>query len=333
MKPNIFEIATKELSQDAFFTWLLQYADESNENENKELSACAKEFVSYLISKQLPTFTEDIKTVKEVERQWEYIDISAVINNKIFIIIEDKTNTEQHGNQLEDYRTIAKDYCKEKNYQELICIYLKTGAESQSSLNKVKEEGFSTIGTEELLNIFNKYNVKNDIFNDFHTNLKNIYEGQKSFETNLIKDWDYANWQGFYTYLDSVIDGNWHYVNNLSGGFLGFWWCSQQKNDCWLYLQIEQDKKYKQGKLCFKLSASGNKTAQRNEWHSIIMSKAHEKNKTEIKKPKRFGTGNRMTVAVVEQEDWLGDINSTLNKEEVVRKLKDYEKFLKECLL
>ncbi len=27
MKPNLFKIATKELSQGAFFTWLLQWAD------------------------------------------------------------------------------------------------------------------------------------------------------------------------------------------------------------------------------------------------------------------------------------------------------------------
>jgi len=30
-KPIIFSIAMKELSQDGFFTWLLQWADNSNE--------------------------------------------------------------------------------------------------------------------------------------------------------------------------------------------------------------------------------------------------------------------------------------------------------------
>ena len=29
MKPNIFSLATSELSQDAFFTWLLQWGDNS----------------------------------------------------------------------------------------------------------------------------------------------------------------------------------------------------------------------------------------------------------------------------------------------------------------
>ena len=34
MKPNLFSIATKELSQDAFITWLLQWADDSCFKEN-----------------------------------------------------------------------------------------------------------------------------------------------------------------------------------------------------------------------------------------------------------------------------------------------------------
>jgi hypothetical protein len=30
-RPNIFEIAMSKLSQDAFFTWLIEWADNSNE--------------------------------------------------------------------------------------------------------------------------------------------------------------------------------------------------------------------------------------------------------------------------------------------------------------
>ena len=35
MKPNIFNIATKELSQDAFITWLLLFADEGCKREDE----------------------------------------------------------------------------------------------------------------------------------------------------------------------------------------------------------------------------------------------------------------------------------------------------------
>jgi len=326
MKPNIFELATKELSRDAFFTWLLSYADESNKEHNEELSACAKDFISCLSSNQL--LPQDIKKV-EAGRQWDNIDIWAVINDKILIIIEDKTNTKQHNNQLERYKEIAKKDCQENNYQELFCIYLKTGAESQASINDVEKQGFSIIGIEDLLNIFNKYDIKNDIFNDFHTSLQQIYEGQKSFENKLIKEWDWANWQGFYTYLDSTINVNgWGYVSNPSGGFLGLWWHGHQKDNYWVGLQIES----KSGRLCFKMWADSNQAEYKNEWHSIIMAKTAAENKNEIIRPKVLRSGKSMTVAIVERKDWLGADDIKINKEAVVSKLKDYEKFLDSCI-
>ena len=74
MKPNIFNIATKELSQDAFITWLLQYADESCKEINKELHLCAQEFVRALIISQKGSFNEVISTV-QAGRQWKNIDV------------------------------------------------------------------------------------------------------------------------------------------------------------------------------------------------------------------------------------------------------------------
>jgi hypothetical protein len=89
MKPNIFKIATKELSQDGFFTWLLQWADSSNKIHNIELCSCAKEFVKKLICKQV-SYNIEISKVK-AGRQWDNIDIWAEVNDEILIIIEDKT--------------------------------------------------------------------------------------------------------------------------------------------------------------------------------------------------------------------------------------------------
>ena len=129
MKPNIFDIATKELSQDAFITWLLAFADNDNQQYDKELNLCAKEFVSMLIKKQIPNFNEPILTV-EAGRQWKNIDVWAEVNNKYLIIIEDKTVTSEHSNQLERYKEIAEKWCSENGYETPICIYLKTGNES-----------------------------------------------------------------------------------------------------------------------------------------------------------------------------------------------------------
>ena len=81
-RPNLFSIATKELSQDAFFTWLILFADKKCEQEDHLLNKCAKEFVSKLIKTKYPSFDEQIEYV-EAERQWGHIDIVATVNNTI----------------------------------------------------------------------------------------------------------------------------------------------------------------------------------------------------------------------------------------------------------
>ena len=123
-KPNIFEIATKELSQDAFITWLLKWADDSCKNLDEDLHQCGKEFVSTLIKKQNPNFSESINKV-EAGRQWENIDVWAEVNDKYFIIIEDKINSSEHSDQLKRYKEIAEKWCQENNKEKPICIYLK----------------------------------------------------------------------------------------------------------------------------------------------------------------------------------------------------------------
>jgi len=119
MKPNIFNLATKELSQDSFIAWLLQWADSDCKTIDEKLNDCAKGFIKLLIFTQFADNIE-IKKVK-AGRQWENIDIWAEVNDEYLIIIEDKTFTQQHSNQLETYKENAENWCKERNYK-LVCI-------------------------------------------------------------------------------------------------------------------------------------------------------------------------------------------------------------------
>ena len=82
MRPNLFSIATKELSQDAFITWLLQWADDSYLSENEGLCKSGKEFVKKLLSFKYKIETKDIKKVN-AGRQWANIDIWAEIRPRI----------------------------------------------------------------------------------------------------------------------------------------------------------------------------------------------------------------------------------------------------------
>ncbi|MBD8019067.1 PD-(D/E)XK nuclease family protein [Kaistella pullorum] len=337
MKPNIFDIATKELNQDAFITWLLKFADPKYQSANQKLNTCGKTFVTQLIKKQLSTFDEQINKV-EAGRQWENIDVWAEINEKYLIIIEDKINSSHHSNQLSRYKENAEKWCKNNNYKEPICIYLKTGNESQSRLSQIEKNGYSIFSRLDFINLLNEFkDINNDIFIDFYERLKRIEKSNNEFENKIIKDWNGNDWQGFFQFLEKEIPiENWDYVNNASGGF----WNAVLNWDYWniypAYIQLEE------GKLCFKISTDPNELDLpenltrgeiRNHLHKLIMNQAKNSGFENIKRPTRFGNGNYMTVAIVNREDWLGKENETIDKENIVKTLTEYVNFLRTIIV
>ncbi|MDO4230333.1 MAG: PD-(D/E)XK nuclease family protein, partial [Capnocytophaga sp.] len=306
MRPNIFDIATKELSQDAFITWLLAYGDEKCLEYDKNLHNCSKELIKRLIRKKNPDFSDNIHKV-EAGRQWKNIDIWATIDEKYLIIIEDKTYSSAHSDQLPRYKEIAQNWCDENNYEELICIYIKKGNESLYSLRKIQQEGYHIFSRKDFLDLFAQYKSDNDIFNDFKSHLEKIELSYKEYEYKNINEWNSSDWQGFFSFLEEKeIIRSWEYVNNTRGGFWnGLISCDKKWNGYTIYPQLEQDK------FCFKIEV-GKKEEQskvRNEFYRYFMNKLKESNdeSLKIKKPQRFGTGTYMTVALVEKQDWLGD--------------------------
>lgn len=336
MKPNIFDIATKELNQDAFITWLLQFADNKYKLSDEILNECGKTFVCQLIKKQLPNFDEQIVKVN-AGRQWECIDVWAEINNKYLIVIEDKTNSSHHSNQLSRYKTTAEEWCLNNNYETPICIYLKTGNESQRRLNDIIEEGFSIFNRVDFINLLEKYkSTQNNIFLDFLDRLTRIEKLNNEFEKKNINEWSSMDWQGFFQYLEKEIKiVDWHFVNNPNGGF----WNAVLNWEYWdiypVYIQIEQ------GKLCFKISTDPDevdlpknttRSKIRNKLFNLILTKAKEIDFQDIRRPKRFGNGKYMTVAIVDREKWLGSDNSKIDKKAIAFRLTSYKNFLKQII-
>lgn len=336
MRPNIFDIATKELNQDAFITWLLQFADSKYKATDELLNECGKSFVYQLIRKQLPTFDQPILKVN-AGRQWENIDVWAEINDKYLIIIEDKTYTSHHSNQLTRYKTTAEEWCIKNNYEKPICIYLKTGNESQSSLNGIINQGFAIFNRVDFINLLEQFKTtQNNIFLDFLERLTRIEKSNNEFEFKNIAEWNGADWQGFFQFLEKEISiVNWNYVNNPNGGF----WNAVLNWEYWdiypAYIQIEQ------GKLCFKISTDPDELEMpenvtrgdiRNKLHNLIISKAKELGFPNIRRPDRFGNGKYMTVAIVDREHWLGADSSKVDKKAVPNLLTAYKNFLKQII-
>lgn len=123
--PNIFAHATSELSQDAFLCWLISWADLEHKGADPELHEVARDFVRKLLQKANVEAPADAGSVK-LKRQFKGIDVLALVGADHAIVIEDKTNTRNHSDQLRRYREVMEqEYpnCKDKT----AFVYLKTG--------------------------------------------------------------------------------------------------------------------------------------------------------------------------------------------------------------
>ena len=318
-QPNIFDFATSELSQDAMFAWIISWANPQYKENNQMLYYAAVEFVRLLLNKNEEFYINKI----EVGRQWQNIDIWAEINDDILLIIEDKVETREHSNQLERYRQIAQEEYKNQNIQ-VFCSYIKTGNEPNAILSKIRKKGYHTIERNDILSCLGKYCSSHPLLQDYYNHLLNIEILTQSYQTKLMKDWDWYAWQGFYKELEKhLIEANWNYVANPAGGFLGMWWHFEETEDAEIYLQFEQSK------LCFKIAVDecDNRTDIRWKYYKILCDNSIDY--PEIKRPERFGTGAFMTIACVNIENLWGERTIDINS--VVKKLHEYEAIVSKC--
>jgi len=325
-KPNLFDYATSELSQDAFLAWLVQWADRENRINDIYLNACAVSLVQELLGKE-SNFT--IETVK-AGRQWNNIDVWALINNKYFLVIEDKKGTKEHSNQLIRYAELSKKHY-EKTDIEIVLVYYKM--EEQSNLNSINNSGFKIFNRKMMLNILDDFfisvpkNNQNDILADYYENLKNLDSKINSFTNLPLDKWHWYSWQGFYSALKEHINGDWNYVPNRSGGFLGFWWHHKRIKtddlDIEFYLQLEQNR------LTFKLISfeKSQRKTSRDFYRNILFKTARILNI----KISRFGRiGQYMGVAKLNHEYRLRDENGLLDLGATVENLVSLMKLIDE---
>lgn len=321
--PNIFEFATSELSQDAMFAWLLSWADDSYLDADSELCKLGKMFVSLLTD-----FSENTIHSIEVKRQKLHIDLFVRINEKSYLIIEDKVGSTIHDNQLKRYREIIETDYKEKA-DKVLGAYIKTHNEPQYILEKVQKEEYKPIDRDSILRVLDTYQGTHQLVVDYRTHLRDMTNWTNNRLTWPVKDWRWFEWQGFYMDLEQRLEGGkWHYVPNPSKGFLCFWWHAVSLGDAFLKLQFEHRKKI----LCFKLYCKHKEdySALRRKYSKRLQSLAKNRY-PEIRKPDRFGNGANMTIGVVDSEVLFGI--GQVDLETVVRKLHQYEKLVDEMVV
>ncbi|MGL4972759.1 MAG: PD-(D/E)XK nuclease family protein [Culicoidibacterales bacterium] len=255
---NLFQYATSELSQDAFICWLLSHATAEGRDENPDLRQCAQALLQTIFINNPNLEQRNVKVptnfvVKEIKKQYKNIDVLIIIDD-LYVIIEDKTFTNTHGNQVNRYKNslLAEGILEE----HIICVYYKIIEQPYPEPNVDFEFTRQT-----LLPIFRKYAQTSQnphpLVCDYLAYLEEIEVQTNAYTQEAIHNWHHRTYRGFFTHLNSNIltdgDVSWGYVANKSGGFMGLWWLNLIKEELRqfgvpervatdIYLQIEDNK-------------------------------------------------------------------------------------------
>lgn len=346
MRPNIFKFATSELSQDAFICYVLDYYKDEWKSKYSLEYKFARFFIHKLFEK-LGIEKIEINSL-EIKKQFMGIDILLIINENLYIIIEDKTFTSERENQMNGYREKVINHCKALE-QNVYCIYYKTGDESYTNTLLIRDRtNIETLLREEIIEIFEKYEGSNIIFEDYLTNLKDIQNERQNFKTKNLKNESFT-WSeivGFYNELDKAfvrlklagimpkdIGFNWGYVANQNGGFM----CYNFENvldfeDYGYYLQLECNSENM--KFAFKVWSDKKDISLLYKGLDILKENYGDR----IQKPSRFARGTWMTQAIIKDylvinEMDLIDIDKTaINIVKWLESLRDLKSKLKKDL-
>lgn len=274
--------------------WLINWASPEFAKDER-MHRLGVDFVSLVIGG-----TMDVKSCV-VKRQWNSIDILCEINDEYVIVIEDKSGSLEHSNQLNRYKELVAEAHPTRKRK---LWYIQTG--TQGVYDNVKKAGYEVMTRERLLSFFETNirtygSIKNDIFCDYHEHLSKLQMGEDSYKFTAPGDWNHAHWVGLYKEIERRLARNeipdifWDWAANPNGGFM-YLQCMRkysEREGCTLFLQLEQDK------LCIKMEVDSDayeeRISLRTKYSKAFLEDCHD---FRFKRPERFGYGRNMTVAV-----------------------------------
>lgn len=200
---NLFDYATKELSQDAFLRWLF-------ENYN-----CENEKVRNVCKKLFNTFTNNDLDFSKIDKnslrtvaQWNKIDISIwfkCAGKEYLIVIEDKTTSEEHK-QLDDYNEKINAHCNwliktgKTPIEQVYKVFYKTAEiagtekDDKTERGRIANAGWDVFDIKSIYELFKDVeNTKSQILDNYAEHIRNINATYYSFECVPFNKWLYNN--------------------------------------------------------------------------------------------------------------------------------------------
>ena len=180
---NLFDYATKELSQDAFLRWLFENYNCENESVK---NACRKVFDSFTENKFKDKTITELTTVA----QWKNIDVSIwfkIDEIEHLIVIEDKTGSGIHGDQLARYeKDIIGHIEKDGN---IFKVFYKTNIIDAWEAKHTKDLGWKTYDIYSIYDIFKDINTDNEVLGYYIDYIKKIYSAQEENSRQVNGAW------------------------------------------------------------------------------------------------------------------------------------------------
>ena len=251
--PNIFFYATKELSQDAVICWLVSCASEATGS----LRECGLAFVRTLFQAGgdetggVPVLGPDgektpyhgpcgVEQVEPPETQYEGIDVyfqAQIDGKRVTFLIEDKTNTSVHSNQLERYLDTVRTDEKPENL--IKPIYFKTGYLFGDERAEVKAARYSVFEAEDMSCFLRgqQATAENQILSQYEHYLDGLIEERAAARSKWCLDVDHVQWEFMRKLREVLREASGHWQGLLPDHLSDF-----QDEDGWTWKGVGRGK-------------------------------------------------------------------------------------------
>lgn len=206
--PNLYSFATKELSQDATLAYILAWAHPKYGDASAPYSgmhALGQALLGTLVTShpERKNWAPEKVTSVEVATQEKRVDVCVDItteDGKVFLIVEDKVHSDEHGDQIRRYVEKAKSRYEES---EIVPVYLKTGNESPNRTISIPCGRFFR---SDLLAVLDDHReTGNQIVDEFRDHWRRFDTYTKSFRHTPPSEWDWSRFEGYYLELEKKL--------------------------------------------------------------------------------------------------------------------------------
>lgn len=223
---NLFNYATKELSQDAFLMWLMA---NYNCEEDKQLKDASRKFICKLFEINNVDINENDILNVEVYPQENKIDIYAIIDvqdkGKYGVFIEDKTSSFEH-NQLVKYNKNIENIKNIDKLDHVLKIFYKSHLIDNEERKRIIDAEWKEFVFDNIYNFFVEYkDVNNIILSQYSKYIEKLYldsNNKEKTNDNNINAWE--------SYFRNVIKLN---IDDISDS-----WIVEERRYHYVYMGI-----------------------------------------------------------------------------------------------